>query len=158
MKERGRGGRIKNHVSNLSAAPGRFKDELQLEAWTIGVLKVNGWLVTSMRDSRKQMREADRGIPDIIAVHPDRALSLLRGTAPVGPAFLAAEMKMPGKKPSPEQRRWLEAFHMLSEAVNSWYRKEFSTPYYAQALAVRVWYPADEKRIIETAGGKIPLW
>lgn len=115
----------------------RFRNERQYELWLIRVFKTNGWLVTSMRDSRQQEHGADRGITDLICV------------ADSPPHIVFAELKMPGKYPSKDQKTWLKALGVLASIINAAYGREIIT--------VTVWRPADEDEAIRIAGGKIPL-
>lgn len=112
----------------------RFKDERQFEMWVIKVLKANGWLVSSMKDSRKQMWGTDRGIPDIVAVHPEKGI-------------IFAELKMPKKKPTPAQGRWLYRLLEVANLIGELDKR----------LIVDTWWPDDEDAIIRIAGGKVPL-
>jgi hypothetical protein len=75
----------------------RWKKESAFTDWVIAQFRMGGWLVTHMKDSRKQHPNTHTGTPDIKAVHPVWAI------------IVEAELKMPGKYPKPDQREWLEA-------------------------------------------------
>jgi hypothetical protein len=109
----------------------RFKDENQFEAWVIKILRVNGWIISSMKDSRRQRWDVHAGIHDIVAVHPQDG------------KVLFAELKMPGKGQSASQRLWHDAIGIACSKNPELYGM--------------VWYPKDEQQIINVAGGKVPL-
>lgn len=120
--------REKNRVSADEAMELRFRSEAQFTDWVIGVLRENGWLVTHMHDSRKQHWNTHKGTPDIKAVHPERHV------------LLEAELKMPGKKPSPEQLQWLEALEASARYTLNFY--------------VFRWWPKDWREIRAYAEGR----
>lgn len=105
----------------------RFRNENEFEAWVISILRVNGWRISSMKDSRKQRWDVHKGIPDIVAIKAETG------------ELLFAELKMPGKKPTPEQEEWI---------------KDLRTVF---PITVVVWRPENEQHIIEFAGGKQPI-
>lgn len=131
-------GRVKNSAgSEVLKNTCRFKNEAEFESWVIEVLRLNGWLVTSMKDSRKQHWNTHKGVPDIIAVHAEDHVVLF------------AELKMPGKCPTPAQEEWGKALTRVEDHLA--YCEMEAVIYY-------VWYPKDEDWIVRLAGGKRPLW
>jgi hypothetical protein len=128
-------GRIKNRGTAADYKKSRFKDEYQFEAWVIDVLRTNGWLVTSMKDSRKQHWNAHKGIEDIHAARYNK--------------LLYAELKMPSNKPTENQAQWLAAHSVFADKYNTAAGREL--------IIVRLWYPEHEDEIIQVAGGKYPI-
>ncbi len=112
----------------------RWKSELEFEGWVIDVLHVNGFIVSSMKDSRKQHWKADSGIPDIIAARSDP------------PKFILAELKIGKNAPTDKQALWLTVLTKIMKTV----------PGLSQMILVEVWYPSAEDYIVAVAGGKLP--
>lgn len=99
----------------------RWKNERQFTDWCIGVFRQGGWLITHMRDSRKQHPNTHTGTPDLKATHP------------VAGYLLEAELKMEGKNPEPDQEEWLAALRN-AQAFNP-------------LLLVFVWRPRDWREV-----------
>jgi hypothetical protein len=73
----------------------------------------HGWLYYHVHDARK----SPSGFPDVTLVRGDR--------------LVVAELKMPGKHPTPAQRGWLDALRQV------------------RAVQTHLWYPADLDTIME---------
>lgn len=114
----------------------RFANEAQFTNWVIAVYRINGWLVTHMHDSRKQHWSTNKGIPDIIAVHPvHRRIHFL-------------ELKTKKGKPTLGQRVWLDALERTAKLINAAADMDL--------LTVGIRRPADQDQIIMEAGGIAP--
>lgn len=125
-------GKVKNNASSEVLKDAcRFKNEAAFESWVIEVLRLNGWLVTSMKDSRKQHWNTHKGVPDIIAA--------CQGD------LIFAELKMPGGKTTDSQWEWLYALGEANECSGG-------------SVQVYLWRPENEDDIVRIAGGKRPLW
>ena len=107
----------------------RFRNEAQFTDWCIGVFRENGWLITHMRDSRKQHPNTHTGTPDLKGVHPVRI------------RMFEAELKMKGKYPRPDQRSWLDALRFAAER--------------STLFDVFLWYPKDWREIRAFAEGRL---
>ena len=126
-----------DYRKEMHKSGGRFKNESAFEAWVIQILHVNGWIVTSMKDSRQQRWDADGGHEDLHAAHEYRY------------ELLWAELKMPGKPATKKQVMWLRHHRKVADMVNSLCK--------AEKIIVRLWEPKDEDEIIRLAGGLVPL-
>jgi Holliday junction resolvase len=67
--------------------------EAAFQAQVMTVLRLNGWLVAHVRDARAQDAT---GLPDVVAVHPQRGV-------------LFAELKSATGRLRPDQERWIVA-------------------------------------------------
>ncbi len=114
------------------AKKNRFKTEAEFEKWIISVLKVNGWMVNSMHDSRRQTWGADSGYPDITAVSAEKR------------KLMFAELKLEKGRLSAKQNEWLQ--HLRTLEINA-----------ALSVGVMVLRPEDCVWFIQYAGGKEPL-
>lgn len=115
-----------------------FKNERDFTSWALKEARARGWLAGHLSNMRVVRRPPaapgqapliraipDRdaaGFPDLVLVHPEHGL-------------VFAELKMPGRRPDPEQIEWLRA-------LRSAYARVF------------VWDTADQDEIVEVLDGK----
>lgn len=103
-----------------------IRTEADFTAWTIAQARRAGWIVAHFRPARTAsgswstpVQGDGKGYPDLTAAHPHRR-----------PLFV--ELKMPGKKPTREQARWLDTLAATEAAdVAVWYPTELE--------AIRTW-------------------
>jgi hypothetical protein len=126
-------GRVKNR-GRAPKARSRFRSEKQFQSWYDHCLKLNGWTWYHTLHSKG----SQPGFLDSIAFK-ERPLKLL-----------VAELKMPGNDFSPSQRAWFGLWKKLARKINSVWGYEI--------IIVRKYYPKDEDKMVEEAGGKRPLW
>lgn len=93
-------------------------------------LTENGWIHYHTYDSRRSVV----GFPDTHALQIERV------------CLLWAELKMPGKRPTKNQRRWLGALKAIARIVNPIMGREL--------MIVRLWYPTDRREILRTIRGR----
>ena len=103
--------------------PLTIRTEADWTAWVIAEARRSGWIAAHFRPARTAsgswstpVQGDGKGYPDITAAHPNRP-----------PLF--AELKMPGKKPTREQVRWLDTLAADPR------------------VSVAVWYPTDIEEI-----------
>jgi hypothetical protein len=97
-----------------------FRNEACFQVKVEREFRKHGWLVYHTRCSKKSAA----GFPDVVAARPAR--------------LVIAELKMPGKLPTPEQEHWLRLYATLR------------TPW----VSVFLWYPADWPEIVAVACGE----
>ena len=94
-------------------APPRFHHEQQFQETIRRLAEGAGWLYYHTTNSRK----SPEGFVDTVLVR--------------GPQLLFAELKMPGKRPTPAQQRWLDALRSVT------------------MVETFLWYPADLVQAME---------
>ena len=78
--------------------------ERQFTVMIVRLARLHGWLVAHFRPAMNRRGkwstaiQGDVGFPDLILIHPRRGKAL------------AIELKVRGRKPEPDQVRWLAAF------------------------------------------------
>jgi hypothetical protein len=104
------------HRGRPTTAPPALRTEKQFQGWLLKQAAAAGFLSYHTWDARRSAA----GYPDATLVHPGRGL------------LLFAELKMPGKQPTPAQQLWLDALAQV------------------QTVSTHLWYPDDWPAIEES--------
>jgi hypothetical protein len=80
-----------------------FDSEKEFQAWVVKYAKERGWECFHVFDSRKSAE----GFPDLVMLREERQV--------------VAELKMPGKKPTAAQRKWLKLFERVGAETFTWW-------------------------------------
>ena len=90
------------------APPKALRTEKQFQEALRQLAVAHGWLYFHVWDSRK----SPPGFVDTVLVHPARGLAVF------------AELKLPGKLPTPPQQMWLDALRQVERVVTRLWRPE----------------------------------
>jgi hypothetical protein len=103
-------------------SPAGFTSDKALQEAVRRLALDHGWLYFHVTDARK----SPYGFPDTVVVRPEPG-----GGGGGGARLLFVELKMPGKKPTPTQQRWLDALKQVRQ------------------VSTHLWYPDDWPQIVE---------
>jgi hypothetical protein len=92
---------------------GKFRREKAFMAWIISVALDRGWESYHTHDSRR----SEAGFPDLVMLREMRDEARL----------VVAELKMPGKKPTDAQMKWLRLFRLAGAETFTWYPYDLET-------------------------------
>jgi len=96
-----------------------FTSEKEFMAWVVKLARDRGWSVYHTFDSRR----SEAGFPDLTCLR-----EVTRWNKSVARArHVAAELKMPGKKPTARQRHWLRLFELHGAETFVWYPWDVQT-------------------------------